>query len=143
MNTDEMAGLSATTRYELSREKIKEYAEALGDEQPYYLDESAAEQAGLGGIVAPPTAVSILVLKPVEKLLAKAEIPTDGLLHGEQEYNWFQPLRPGTYTMTASIERFLTRSTMAFLYVTAAIVDDAGEAVAEGKSNFIIRGWEE
>ena len=42
------------TTYAVGREKIKEYARAVGETNPLHLDEKAAREAGYADVVAPP-----------------------------------------------------------------------------------------
>jgi len=47
----------AVERFPVEAGMIRTFAEAIGDPNPVYRDESAAEAAGLAGIIAPPTFV--------------------------------------------------------------------------------------
>ena len=46
-------------RYEVEREKVREYAAAVKNEDSYYFDEEAAAALGYRGLVAPLTFISI------------------------------------------------------------------------------------
>ena len=41
--------------YEVSREKIREFADAIGDASPLYRDPEAAKAHGYPDVIAPPT----------------------------------------------------------------------------------------
>ena len=43
-----------TFEYEVGREKIREYAHAVGEANPVHLDPEAARAAGFRDVVAPP-----------------------------------------------------------------------------------------
>ena len=45
----------ATKPYEVSRVKIAEFADAIGDPSPVYRDRDAAVAAGYPDVIAPPT----------------------------------------------------------------------------------------
>ena len=45
----------ATEPYEVSRVKIAEFADAIGDPNPVYRDRAAAVAAGYPDVIAPPT----------------------------------------------------------------------------------------
>lgn len=47
----------ATAPYEVGREKIREFAEAIGDAAPAYTDAEAARALGYPDVIAPPTFV--------------------------------------------------------------------------------------
>lgn len=48
--------------YEVSRLKIMEYAQAIGDPNPVYRDLDAARQAGYPDVIAPPTFAVVVAL---------------------------------------------------------------------------------
>jgi acyl dehydratase len=50
------------TPYEVSRLKIMEYAQAIGDPNPVYRDLDAARQAGYPDVIAPPTFAAVVAL---------------------------------------------------------------------------------
>lgn len=52
-----------TDIYEVSREKIREYALATGDEHPAYLDPAAASELGYPDVIAPPTFFNVLFFR--------------------------------------------------------------------------------
>lgn len=77
--------------YEVCREKIHEYAKALGETDPRYL--SSGDDC-----VAPPTfAACFTVIKAGELVLGDPELGAHfGLVHGSQSYEYGdRPLRPG------------------------------------------------
>jgi acyl dehydratase len=43
-----------SVEYEVGKEKIGEYARAVGEENPVYFDRAAAKEAGFRDVVAPP-----------------------------------------------------------------------------------------
>lgn len=43
-----------TAPYEVGREKIREFAEAVGDSNPAYVDPAAARELGHSDVIAPP-----------------------------------------------------------------------------------------
>ena len=65
----------ATEPYEVSRVKIADFAEAIGDRNPLYTDASAANAAGYPDVIAPPTFPIVITVacQPVES----ATNPTD------------------------------------------------------------------
>ena len=52
-----------TAPYEVGREKIREFAEAVGDTNPAYTDPEAAKALGHPDVVAPPTFVFAITFK--------------------------------------------------------------------------------
>lgn len=88
--------------YEVSREKIREFADAIGDASPLYRDPEAAKAAGYPDVVAPPTFPIVFAL---DAALAAAADPSVGIdyarvVHGEQKFTYARPLRPGDRLVT-------------------------------------------
>lgn len=91
LDRDRVGTTYDTYRYEVSREKIREYARALGEEDPRY--HSPGDDC-----VAPPTFAACFTLgRGAEVVLSDPELGAEGIpLHGSQSYAWGRrPLRPG------------------------------------------------
>ena len=54
VNTQAIGKQYEPTTYAVGREKIKEYARAVGETNPIHLDVQAARDAGYADVVAPP-----------------------------------------------------------------------------------------
>src|ERR1035437_6676169 len=54
VNTKAIGKTYEPTTYAVGREKIKEYARAVGETNPIHLDVQAAREAGYDDVVAPP-----------------------------------------------------------------------------------------
>lgn len=74
--------------------KIREYAEAIGDANPLYRDEAAAQRSPFGGIIAPPTFARNFWW---EGTTVQDDLGFDPRyrIHGEQEFEYHQPIRAG------------------------------------------------
>ena len=68
--------------YEVGREKIAEFAAALGDPDPVYLDPEAARSAGHPDVIAPPTFAIVLSLGAGGRLV---EVHRVGVAQGGRE----------------------------------------------------------
>src|SRR5262249_48297295 len=81
--------------YEVSRVKIREFADAIGDTNPLYRDPDAARAAGYDDVVAPPTLPTVITLGVPP--LADPELGRNYALvvHGEQRSEYRRPLRAG------------------------------------------------
>jgi acyl dehydratase len=85
----------ATAPYEVSRVKIADFAEAIGDRNPLYTDAAAAQAAGYPDVIAPPTFPIVITMAA-----SRAAIADPGLginyamvVHGEQRFSYARPLR--------------------------------------------------
>lgn len=56
-----------TDPYEVGREKIREFAESIGDTNPAYTDAEAAKALGYSDVIAPPTFVFAITFKAADR----------------------------------------------------------------------------
>ena len=66
-----------TTVYEVGREKIREFADAIGDPNPAYRDPDAARALGHPDVIAPPTFAIILTLAAADQVTHDPELGLD------------------------------------------------------------------
>lgn len=85
----------APVKYEVGLEKIKEYANAVGDANPLYVDEEAAAKGPYGTIVAPPMFAVVFSKELAAKFLFDPEVDLNFmmLVHGEQEFIFHKVVR--------------------------------------------------
>jgi acyl dehydratase len=79
---------------EVEKGHIRRFAQAIGDDNPLYLDDDYATQSRYGGITAPPTFPTVFGFEG-ERPLEGLDINYARLLHGEQEYEYFKPIMAG------------------------------------------------
>ena len=75
--------------------KIKEFADAIGDDDPIYRDAVYAATAPAGGIAAPPTFLRTFLYEPRTSVEALQIRDWSYIVHGEQEFEYFAPVRAG------------------------------------------------
>ncbi len=121
---------------------IRRFAEAIGDENPVYLDEERARKTRYGGITAPPTfPVALRVGSNVREGLP---IDNRKILHGEMEFEYFRPLKAGEeITCQAEIVDFYTKEGrsggMDFIVTETTGTDSRGEKVFVTRSTTVVR----
>ena len=79
---------SPPKKCEVERGALRKFAQALGLKDPIYYSLEAAQSQGYRDVVAPPTFAVTLLPWEVPGL----ELPLAGVLHGEQEFHWENPL---------------------------------------------------
>lgn len=86
-----------TEPYRVSREKIREFADALGDPNPAYRSVDAARALGYPDVVAPPTFPIVLTLPAGHQLIMDpaADIDYGRVVHGEQRFVHERPVCAG------------------------------------------------
>jgi acyl dehydratase len=129
--------------YAVGREKVREYARAVGETNPLYLDVEAARAAGYADVVAPPMFTVVYSAPAVSPAMFDPHVGLDfaRMVHGGQEYAWGPLVVAGDeITTTATIKDISDRGGMGF-YVFEAVSDNQrGETVCTGSWTLIVRG---
>jgi acyl dehydratase len=83
--------------YEVGLEKIREYANAIGETTPVHHDRDAAREAGFRDVVAPPMFVVVYSARAMAPAVLDPELEINlaRLLHGSQEFVWGEPVCAG------------------------------------------------
>ncbi|KPC63832.1 hypothetical protein ADL35_47530, partial [Streptomyces sp. NRRL WC-3753] len=66
-----------TEPYEVGREKIREFAQAVGDANPVYTDVEAAKALGYADVIAPPTFVFSLTFREAGQVIEDPQLGLD------------------------------------------------------------------
>jgi acyl dehydratase len=129
--------------YEVGKEKIREYAEAVGESNPVYYDREQAREAGFRDIPAPPM---FAVVYQWGSLLPTAFDPELGmdiarLLHGGQEFVWGEPVCAGdVITTELTVSDIYEKGPNGFYVLQAVSHNQDGQEVARGTWTNIVRG---
>jgi acyl dehydratase len=129
----------------VERGRIKEFARAIGDENPAYLDDRLGQASEWGDIIAPPTFMTTF-RDGADSATFLKELGTDisRVLHGEQEFEIHQPIRPGaTYTCRSRVvdvyEKTGRSGPMAFVARETVVTDTTNEIVAHVRHITVVR----
>lgn len=131
------------TSYEVSREKIREFADAIGDDNPVYRDPEAAKAAGHPDVIAPPTFITIVNLAAINAIVTDPELGLDysRMVHGDQQFSYSRPVRVGDHLLlTTHIDKIMARAGNDFINLRAEIVDGEGEHIATTRAQLVVRG---
>jgi acyl dehydratase len=129
--------------YAVGREKIKEYALAVGETNPIHLDVEAARAAGYADVVAPPMFTVVYSAPAVGPGIFDPDVGIDFamMVHGGQEFRWGRPVVAGDeITTTASVKDVSERGGKGFYVFESRSVDQDGEEVCVGTWTNIVRG---
>src|ERR1700712_268872 len=126
-----------TEPYLVGREKVREFARAVGSTDPLSLDPEAARAAGYDDVVAPPTFAVVVQDRTLAQLLAdeRAGIELSHVVHGEQRFVSARPIVAGdllTARMTVTSVKSLGGNAM--ITAESEIRDEAGEHVVTAVS---------
>jgi acyl dehydratase len=98
--TDEMKSMigveSEPSIYEIEKESIRRWAEAIGDPNPLYCDEEQAKKSKYGRIIVPPGMIGNYAF-PVKSggPAPRVKSPFWRVLNGGNEYEFFKPVHAG------------------------------------------------
>ena len=86
-----------TAPYEVGREKIREFAEAVGDRHPAYLDPQAAKDLGYPEVITPPTFPIVISMPAADQVVYDPALGLDWsrVVHGDQRFVYERPMRAG------------------------------------------------
>ncbi|GAC1415262.1 MAG: MaoC family dehydratase N-terminal domain-containing protein [Actinomycetota bacterium] len=133
----------SATVYEVGREKIREFATAIGDPNPLYTDENAAKAAGYDDIIAPPSFLTVVGFKFGPSIVLDPELGLDytRVVHGEQEFELRRPIKPGDRLIgSPKISDISAKGKNEYLVYEATIKTEGGEEVATFRSTIVSRG---
>jgi acyl dehydratase len=129
--------------YAVGREKIREYASAVGETNPLHFDVEAAREAGHADVVAPPMFAVVYAARAMGPAIFDPEVGINFamMVHGSQEFRWGPLVVAGDeITTTATVKDISERGGMAF-YVFETVSDNqSGETVCTGTWTNIVRG---
>ncbi len=140
--TDQIGKKYPATVYAVGREKIREYAYAVGETEPLYLDLDAARAAGHSDLVAPPMFAVVYSNGPIVKALFDPELELDfaRLVHAGQEFRWHELVIGGDeITTTGSVKDITEKGGMRFYTFETVSVNQRGETVCVGTWTNLIR----
>ena len=130
----------------VERGKIKEFARAIGDTNPFHLDDRVGAASEWGDIIAPPTFPITLRDESADTGALLRELGTDisRVLHGEQEFELHRPLLPGrTYLCRARVadiyEKTGKSGPMAFVVRETTVTDADNDIVAVMRGVTVVR----
>ncbi len=129
--------------YAVGREKIREYASAVGETNPLHFDVEAARAAGHADVVAPPMFAVVYSARALAPGIFDPEVGIDfaRMLHAGQEFVWGPLVVAGDeITTTASVKDISERGGMSFFVFETASVNQRDETVSTGTWTQIVRG---
>jgi acyl dehydratase len=133
----------APVTYAVGREKVREYALAVGETSPLHLDPQAARAAGHADVVAPPMFAVVYSAPALGPALFDPEVGLDfaRMVHGGQEFAWGPLVVAGDeVTTTARVADVRRDPERSFFVFETTSVNGRGETVCTGTWTNIVRG---
>jgi acyl dehydratase len=132
-----------TPPYRVSREKIREFADAINDPNPAYRDVDAARALGHPDVVAPPTFAIVLTLPAGHQFVADpaAGVDYSRVVHGEQRFVHTRPVVAGDMLqVTLTIENIRVAAGNELITNRSDVKTVDGEQVTTAYSVIVVRG---
>ena len=129
--------------YEVGLEKIREYANAVGEGGPVHHDREAAKAAGFRDVVAPPMFAVVYSAGAMAPAVLDPELGINLMMmvHGSQEFVWGEPVCAGD-AITTDVEwkDLSERDDKKFFVFESVSRNQDGAEVARGTWTNIVRG---
>jgi acyl dehydratase len=143
LSTEAIGKTYPPSTYAVGREKIREYAAAVGETNPVHFDVEAAQAAGYADVVAPPMFAVVYATRAVGPAILdpKVGINFAMMVHAGQEFVWGPVVVAGDeVTTSASVKDISDRGGMAFYVFETVSENQRGETVCTGTWTQIVRG---
>ncbi len=131
-----------SSTYEVGKEKIKEYAKAIKNLDPHYLDDDFAKKSKYGTIIAPPTFAVVFGAYLIEPVFTDKDLNLNMamLVHGEQELEFLEVVKAGdSITTSAKIVDIKNKEKLDVISVEIKSKNQHGKDVSRGIYTFVVR----
>jgi acyl dehydratase len=132
-----------TEPYLVGREKIREFARAIGATDAEYHDPEAARAIGYADVVAPPTFPVLITMATSRQIIDDPGLGLDysRVVHGEQKFAYTRPVVAGDALVCVNtLEDISSRGGHAFVTTRTDVTTEAGEPVVTAWSKLVQRG---
>jgi acyl dehydratase len=143
VRTEAIGKAYPASSYAVGREKVREYAAAVGETNRLYFDVDAAREAGYADVVAPPMFAVVYGARSVGPAILDPEVGINFamMVHAGQEFVWGPVVVAGDeITTAASVKDISDRGGMAFYVFETVSENQRGETVCTGTWTQIVRG---
>jgi acyl dehydratase len=129
--------------YEVGREKIREYANAIGATNPVHHEREAALDAGYRNVVAPPMFCVVYSGPALRPGILDPDVGINlaAMVHGGQEFVWGEPVCAGDeITTQAQVSEIYEQDGKGFYVFESVSTNQDGAEVVRGTWTDIVRG---
>ena len=135
----------ATAPYAVGREKIREFAEAVGASDVVHTDQLQARARGYRDVIAPPTFAAVIAQQCDRQLIVDPEAGIDfsRVVHGEQRFVHHRPITAGDEIVgVLTVDSVKEAGGHAMVTTRSELSTIEGEPVCTATSTIVIRGGE-
>jgi acyl dehydratase len=143
VNKDAIGKKWPAASYEVGREKIREYANAVGAESAVHQDREAAQQAGYRDVVAPPMFCVVYSAPAMAPAVLDPDVGMNlaAMVHGGQEFVWGEPVCSGDeITTEATCTDIFEKDGKGFYVFESVSKNQEGAETVRGTWTNIVRG---
>jgi len=143
VKTDAVGKQWPSTTYEVGLEKIREFANAVGAENPVHHDREAAKTAGYRDVVAPPMFTVVYSAPAMGPAILDPDVGINlaTMLHGSQEFVWGEPVCVGdVITTTSECKEIFQKDDKGFYVFETVSSNQDGDEVVRATWTNIVRG---
>ena len=129
--------------YEVGLEKIREYANAVGEASDVHRDREAAKAAGFRDVVAPPMFAVVYSAAALGPAVLDPDVGINfaAMVHGGQEFAWGEPVCAGdTITTSVRVADISEKDGKGFYVFESVSTNQDGQEVVRGTWTNIVRG---
>ena len=133
----------ATAPYEVGREKLREFAEAIRATHPAHVDVDVARALGYPDVIAPPTFAVVIAQRAEAQLVEDpaAGIDFSRVVHADERFTHHRPIVAGDRLVTVvHVDAITERAGLAMITTRCEISADDGAPVATVVSTLAVRG---
>jgi acyl dehydratase len=145
LKTDAVGKTYPPTIYAVGREKVREYALAVGETNPVHLDVEAARAAGHADVVAPPMFAVVYSAPAMGPAIFDPDVAMNFamMVHGGQEFRWGPLVVAGDEISTeVEVKSIEARDGRGYYVFESRSTNQDGETVCVGTWTNIVRGVE-
>jgi acyl dehydratase len=143
VNTEAIGKTFPPVVYAVGREKVREYANAVGETNPVHHDPDAARAAGYADVVAPPMFAVVYSARALAPAIFDPDVGMNFamMVHGGQEFEWGPPVVAGDeVSTTATVKDISEQDGKGFYVFESVSTNQRGEEVCRGTWTNIVRG---
>lgn len=129
--------------FEVEADRIRQYASAVGEENPIYHDADAAREAGFRDLAAPPMFCVVYSAPALGPAILDPEVGINlpAMVHGGQEFRWGVPVCAGdVIETTATCKEIYEQDGRGFYVFESVSTNRDGKETVRGTWTDIVRG---
>jgi acyl dehydratase len=129
--------------FSVEADRIREYADAVGEQSDVHRDADAAKDAGFRDVVAPPMFAVVYSAPAMGQAILDPEVGINfgAMVHGGQGFEWGEPVCAGDrISTTATCKEIYERDGKGFYVFETVSTNQDGDEVVRATWTNIVRG---